>query len=91
MLAGGPDRATTRQMALNLLDKFPLPDEGELRLLQVLETPAEVWHADVTYNRNEAAHPTSSCSDCGHASDCATHNDPAMPSGACTCKASEGM
>ena len=30
-------------------------------------------------------HPSSNCLDCGHASDCATHNEPAYPATACNC------
>lgn len=30
-------------------------------------------------------HPEKSCASCGHNSDCATHNEPAMPAGPCNC------
>lgn len=30
-------------------------------------------------------HPESNCVDCGHRSDCATHNAPAYPAGSCNC------
>lgn len=30
-------------------------------------------------------HPEQSCDNCGHASDCATHNEPAGPNGPCDC------
>lgn len=30
-------------------------------------------------------HPEKSCVSCGHSSDCATHNEPAMPAGRCNC------
>jgi hypothetical protein len=30
-------------------------------------------------------HPEPSCEDCGHDSDCATHNAPALTAGACDC------
>lgn len=31
-------------------------------------------------------HPESSCVNCEHRSDCATHNEPAFPAGQCDCK-----
>lgn len=35
---------------------------------------------------NHPDHPESSCVDCGHRSDCATHNAPAFAPGPCSCK-----
>lgn len=31
-------------------------------------------------------HPEDDCTDCGHASDCSTHNEPALPAGPCDCR-----
>lgn len=35
--------------------------------------------------RTLSGHPEDSCETCEHASDCATHNEPALPMGACNC------
>ena len=31
-------------------------------------------------------HPKQNCANCGHDSDCATHNEPALPAGPCDCR-----
>lgn len=35
---------------------------------------------------DRADHPQRDCSNCGHASDCSTHNEPALPAGPCDCR-----
>jgi hypothetical protein len=48
------------------------------------------WHNDNCAIGEEltiarADHPEPGCADCGHRSDCATHDEPAMPAGRCNC------
>lgn len=48
-------------------------------------TTAEVLQLGIEVTLRALQHPTLDCARCGHRSDCALHNGPALPIGPCDC------
>lgn len=83
-----PSEEALVQRVADIIDDAPIRIHP-YQIATVIDPRAAARRVVNTVQRTLFGHPEDSCETCGHASDCATHNEPALPMGACNCSKEE--